>query len=336
MPTAKPNTKLPDGIEIFKPGSVVDDSGVAHNFSEADLVAMAKAYNPKLREAPLTVGHPADNLPAYGWVSGLAINAAGRLTMNTRDVEPQFAEMVLTKRFKKRSASFYPPAHSNNPVPGSWYLRHVANLGARQPAVSGLADIPDFADNAQGLVNFSEVFNPTTPEIDMDKELQDQLDAANKLAADRQKELDAANAATKAANDKLAQFAETAKKQRHDGHVSFAEGEVKAGRLLPKDKGSAVAVLDLLADAQPVSFSEGDTTKTLSPADWLKGLITSAKPVVSFGEHAPGNLPAAGLATKDMTDAEVDKLTREYMAANKVTNYAEAIKAVTASFTTSL
>lgn len=347
----KPPAALPDGIEIFRAGRHIDDQGTAHQFSEADLDGMAASYDPALREAPLTVGHPENNLPAYGWVKGVARNASGALVMNPHQVEPQFAEMVHAGRFKKRSASFYPPAAPNNPTPGKWYLRHVAFLGAQPPAVAGLKDIQfSTADAAaDGAVSFSEsvtaapAFTPPvhhqekptmTPE-----EMQAKIDAANKSAEAANKAAEEAKAAKEAAEKKatdattqLASFAETAKAQRHAGHVSFAEGEVKAGRLLPKDKGAAVAVLNLLAESQPVEFSEGDTTKKVTPVEWLKGLITSAKPVVSFGEHAPGAGYQSGAgSSKGKTDAEIDTDAKAYARQNKV-SYAEALDAVT-SFT---
>lgn len=335
MPTpapSKPAAALPDGIEIFRAGSHIDDAGGIHEFSEADIAGMVASYDPALREAPLTVGHPASNLPAYGWVASLKRNADGRLAMDTRAVEPQFAEMVRDQRFPKRSSSFYPPSHPNNPKPGGWYLRHVAFLGAQPPAIAGLKDIQFAeADNA-GAVNFSEAPTTTTPKDTMDKEMQAQLDAANKVTADLNAALLVSQAATQAANAKLASFAEAAKVQRTAGHVSFAEGEVKAGRLLPKDQGAAVAVLDLLAESQPVEFSEGNTTQKVTPAEWLKGLIANARPVVSFGEHAPGagHQPGAGSA-KGKTDAEIDTAAKAYARQNKV-SYAEALGAVT-SFT---
>ena len=71
-PATLPST-LPDGIEIFRAGRHLDDAGVAHHFSEADLDGMAASYSPALREAPLTVGHPKDNLPAYGWVKAVTL-----------------------------------------------------------------------------------------------------------------------------------------------------------------------------------------------------------------------------------------------------------------------
>ena len=128
-------------IEVFRAGTHLDDRGGLHHFSEADLNGMVSSYNPALREAPLTVGHPEDNLPAYGWVKGVSREANGVLAVAVHRLEPQFAEMVQAGRFSKRSASFYQPQSPHNPTPGRWYLRHVAFLGARQPAVAGLKDI---------------------------------------------------------------------------------------------------------------------------------------------------------------------------------------------------
>lgn len=350
MPTPAPNkpaaAALPDGIEIFRAGRHLDDQGVAHHFSEADLAGMAASYNPALREAPLTVGHPKDNLPAYGWVKTVARNAAGVLTIAPHNVEPQFAEMVAARRFPKRSASFYPPQAPNNPTPGNWYLRHVAFLGAQPPAIAGLKDIQFSESDASGAVNFSEPITDTTPpqEIDdMSKELQAQLDEANaKLQAETtartNAEADAA-AHKKTASEAQAQatsFAEKARADRKAGFVSFAEGQVQAGRLLPKDKDMAVATLDALADSAPVEFAEGDTTRKVSPAQWLQDLIAGAKPVVNFGEFAPANTQQLQQiqpgAAKGKTDAEIDTAAKAYARAHKV-DYAEALGAVTTSFT---
>ena len=363
MPTATPSTAaqiatlptpLPGGIEIFRAGRHIDDAGVAHHFSDADVDGMAASYNPALREAPLTVGHPADNLPAYGWVKSVARNAAGVLAITPHNVEPQFAEMVAARRFPKRSASFYPPQAPNNPTPGKWYLRHVAFLGAQPPAIAGLKDIQFSAGDADGAVNFSESVIPAIPVTttetvtqesdDMSKELQDKLD---KATADLQAEKAArataeANAATatQAATDAKAQatsFAEKARTDRKAGFVSFAEAQVKAGTLLPKDKDMAVATLDALADATPVQFSEGSgsaaVTRTVSHAQWLQDLIAQAKPAVSFGEFAPGNATQVQPgAAHGKSDAEIDQAAQAYMRQHKV-DYAEALTAVTSSFT---
>ncbi|MES2948665.1 MAG: hypothetical protein V4858_08995 [Pseudomonadota bacterium] len=321
-------TSLVPQIEIFYAGRHTDDSGTVHNFSDADVAGMVSSYDPAQREASLCIGHPAGDLPAYGWVKGLGINATGRLVMDTHQVQPQFAEMVDRKLFKKRSASFYPPSHPNNPKPGNWYLRHVAFLGAQPPAIAGLADFAE--GDSTGTVNFSEsLFNQE--QLRMSKELQDQLAASQAQAAAADAARTKAEGEAAEAQTKLARFAEAAQRERVAGFTSFCEAQIKAGVLLPKEKDAAVAVMTTLADAKEVSFSEGGATRTVSAVDWLKDLITRAKPVVSFGEHAAGN-GGDGQARKDMSDADVDKLAREHAAKHNV-NYAEAIRAVTVSFT---
>lgn len=346
MPSKKPATApasatLPDGIEIFRPGRHTDDQGIAHHFSEADVDGMAASYNPALREAPLTVGHPKDNLPAYGWVKAVSRNAAGVLAITPHNVEPQFAEMVADKRFPKRSASFYPPQAPNNPTPGKWYLRHVAFLGAQPPAIAGLKDIQFSEDDAGGAVSFSEIETaPSTPQESLSmteaeiKAMQEQLAAEKKAREEAEAKAAAEAKRATAAEAATASFAEKAKAERTAGYVSFAESQVTAGRLLPKDKDMAVATLNALADAQPVEFAEGDATRKVSPAQWLQDLITKAQPAVSFGEFAPGH--AAGQvqpgAAKGKSDAEIDQAAKAYMRQHKV-DYSEALGAVTSSFT---
>jgi len=330
---------LPAGIEIFRAGTHIDDQGVSHVFTEADVAGMAASYNPATREAPLTIGHPEHNLPAYGWVQSVGRTAAGVLTINPHKVEPQFAEMVAAGRFSKRSASFYPPAAPNNPTPGKWYLRHVAFLGAQPPAIAGLKDIQFSEDDAGGAVSFSEPVSAATPttqeplsmtEAEI-KALQEKLAAEEKARAAADAKAQAAEEKAKTAEASAASFAERAKADRKAGFVSFAEGQVKAGTLLPKDKDMAVATLDLLADAQPVQFSEGDTTKKVSPAQWLQDLIASAKPLVNFSEFAGGGSAVVTGSASGKTDAEIDQAARSYMQKNQV-NYADALTAVT-SFT---
>lgn len=141
-------------IQIFKPGKRTAMSGVTLDFSDADLQATAAAYDPAKHEAPLVVGHPKHDDPAYGWTSSLAY-ADGALEAMPSQVNADFADMVDAGAFKKVSASFYLPDAPNNPVPGVYYLRHIGFLGAQAPAVKGLRN-PEFADAEEGVVEFSE------------------------------------------------------------------------------------------------------------------------------------------------------------------------------------
>ncbi|MCM8625528.1 peptidase [Accumulibacter sp.] len=137
-------------MQIFKAGRHTAMSGAVLSFSDADLRACAAAYDPAKHEAPIVVGHPQTDDPAFGWIERLDF-AGGSLEALPRQIDPAFAELVEAGRFKKISASFYLPEAPGNPVPGVFYLRHVGFLGAQPPAIKGLRPAA-FADSEPGLV----------------------------------------------------------------------------------------------------------------------------------------------------------------------------------------
>ena len=151
MPGATPPAS---SLQIFKSGRHTTAAGEVLAFSDADLAAAAAAYDPAVSEAPLVVGHPAMDGPAYGWVGALATDGSA-LEAQPRDVDPQFAELVNRRAYSKISAAFYRPDDPVNPKPGVWYLRHVGFLGAAAPAVKGLRT-PTFAGDESSAVEFSE------------------------------------------------------------------------------------------------------------------------------------------------------------------------------------
>lgn len=129
-------------FSIFRKGKHTASSGTTLEFSADQLKAAVAAYDPELHEAPIVVGHPKDNHPAYGWVKALAYNEeTGEVEVDPAQVDPAFDEMVEAGRFKKRSASWYLPDSPNNPKPGTLYIRHVGFLGAQPPAVKGLKEV---------------------------------------------------------------------------------------------------------------------------------------------------------------------------------------------------
>ena len=143
-----------DRIAIFKTGHYAAASGETLDATADYVRAIAAAYDPALHEAPVVIGHPKDNAPAYGWVRALTFDeGSGTLYADLAQVEPQFAALLADGRFKKRSASIYAPDHPNNPTPGKPYLRHVGFLGAQPPAVKGLAD---FAAAAAPVYEFGD------------------------------------------------------------------------------------------------------------------------------------------------------------------------------------
>lgn len=149
-------TKL---IEIFKAGKHIAADGSEINFSAADVADIAANYNPDLHEAPIVIGHPKDNSPAFGWVKKLIVSAGDKvLQAMPAQLNADFVEAVKTGAYKKISASIYTKESPNNPTPGHFYLRHVGFLGAQPPAIKGLAAV-EFAENDQTVemeLDFSE------------------------------------------------------------------------------------------------------------------------------------------------------------------------------------
>lgn len=146
-------------FQIFKPGTHTSASGQTLDFGDDVVARSMRVYDPAIHEAPIVIGHPKDNGPAYGWVDKLEY-ADGVMVAHPKDVDPEFAEMVAGKKFKKRSASFYSPGSANHPLKGTtdhdtYYLRHVGFLGAAAPAVKGLKDV-EFAADDDGVVEFVE------------------------------------------------------------------------------------------------------------------------------------------------------------------------------------
>ena len=141
---------------IFRKGRHTASSGATLDFSENALRDAVAAYDPKLHEAPIVVGHPKDNHPAYGWVGSLSFDeSTGEIVAEPAQVDADFAEMVAAGRFKKRSASWYLPDAPGNPKPGTLYLRHVGFLGAQPPAVKGLRDV-SFSASDEGVIEFAD------------------------------------------------------------------------------------------------------------------------------------------------------------------------------------
>jgi len=143
-------------LNIFKAGTHTSNEGAVIDFAEELLVRSAAAYDPEIHEAPIVIGHPRTDDPAYGWIKGLAYNEQTGMEAEPHQVNPDFADMVNGGAFKKISASFYTPDSPVNPVPGVYYLRHVGFLGAQPPAIKGMR-APSFSEQDEGVVAFDEL-----------------------------------------------------------------------------------------------------------------------------------------------------------------------------------
>lgn len=119
-----------DWVEIFRAGTHTDSQGREATYTVEDLDQIITNHS-EADSAPIVIGHPKTDDPAYGWTAKLKRNGDSLLA-KFRDVEPQFAEAVEAGRYRKRSVRLVKAAQG-------WVLGHVGFLGAARPAISGLA-----------------------------------------------------------------------------------------------------------------------------------------------------------------------------------------------------
>lgn len=127
-------------IEVFKAGTFTDMGGGVQTITEADLQMIAGGYDRNLAPAPVVIGHPQADMPAYAWVETLYVER-GVLKATLEDTVSEFADAVKAGRYKKVSISLFLPGSPANPKPGTMYLKHVGFLGAAAPAVPGLKPV---------------------------------------------------------------------------------------------------------------------------------------------------------------------------------------------------
>lgn len=64
-------------IHFFRAGTHTASDGRTLSFSQSDLAKIAAAYNPATHEAPIVVGHPKTDAPAFGWVERIEARPDG-------------------------------------------------------------------------------------------------------------------------------------------------------------------------------------------------------------------------------------------------------------------
>ena len=115
-------------FDIFKIGNHTDSKGTTSEFTNADLESVVSNFSAK--KAPLVIGHPKVDCPAWGWTSALKI-VDGVLFAKAEDVSAEFAAAVQDKRYPNRSVRL-------NKTDNGYELGHIGFLGGQPPAVEGL------------------------------------------------------------------------------------------------------------------------------------------------------------------------------------------------------
>ncbi len=341
--TSKPS--LTDGwVEIFRAGTY----GNKGSFSAEDIDRVVRSYDPSFHEAPVCVGHPADDTPAFGWTAELKRDGDSLLA-KFKDVDPAFAEAVRDRRYPKRSAAFYKGADGK--ISG---LRHVAFLGGQPPEVKGLKEI-NFGDNGR---TFTEVDFEEEAVATGDKTVKEQIaeffselfgnkggaaQAATFSERDAQALVDRAVAAAvqplqakitaqeKALAEQKAEFAERERKlltQEIKGRAGeLIAGLKQKGKWIPAfDKmGLGVIFQELAKQTETIEFGEGDAKKTLPLADLLAQFVEGLPSIVPTGRLSNGAPTAAPNAS--VKDDALTAAARALQKAKDIT-FSEALDQV--------
>ncbi len=154
---ALPTVDLTD-VEILRTGGpyrgVGSPDGGDH-ITEDHLEAMARNFRDLRGEidAPNKVGHIANQrdvtgpefldgsgAPALGWLDNVR-REGDRLLADIKDVPEKFADLIKAGAYRKRSVEFLDRYTDREGRAREWVLTGLAWLGARRPAVSGLADV---------------------------------------------------------------------------------------------------------------------------------------------------------------------------------------------------
>ena len=129
-------------IDICRAGTWRDLQGRDVRLDEDRLdriVASHAAADP----APVVVGHPETDAPAYAWIDGLR-RVGDRLQAKLRDIAPPFRDAVEAGHYAGRSIALQGDT-----------LRHLGFLGGRAPAVPGLAPTC-FASAPETVIAFTD------------------------------------------------------------------------------------------------------------------------------------------------------------------------------------
>jgi hypothetical protein len=302
-------------FEIFRSGLHTDSNGNQKEWTEEDLNRIAKTYNDQTaHEAPLVIGHPETNQPAYGWVESLKVEGS-KLLAKASQIVPEFVEALKSGLFKKRSISLYP----------DMLLRHVGFLGAMPPAVKGLADL-EFSTEPDCLtIDFDEEISGKTITIEPESKSNQKTEPEGSDIQVQQfnEQLAIKDSRIKELETNISKMESSARLKDFNQMLT---NKVKSGNITPAQSEILLSFFNEIEqwNLTLVSFAESK-----HPRDFLKEFIEKQP---RFLPEQPV-IPTTEPEEKTLSVDEVAKNAREYVEKQqkngKTVTYAEAVKAVT-------
>lgn len=283
------------------------------------IAAAASAYDPESQPAPIVIGHPRNDSPAHGIISGARAEGSN-LYLKLKNLGQAVLEGVRNSELVSRSIAFWDPHHPSNPTPGQYSIRHLGFLGAQAPGIPNMGALKFSAEGdlvAEGDPAEAVVFAPaatpvqviTEPPADRGQSSGKDFAVTDEEAQalkDRLAKLEGENTQLRTEAASAAQFAAQARTAAITGRVDKL---VEAGRLAADSKGSVVAMLAALPAT--LEFSANDKADSATRVlDFIDSLNFSATPAdTSKTPKTPQE--QAEFGAKDAAKAASDALAAE-------------------------
>lgn len=338
-----------DWVEVFQGGKHTDSSGQSHTWTRDDLDQIIANHN-AAEPAPLVIGHPQTDSPAWGWTSALK-RVGGKLLAKFNQVPQAVVDAVREGRYRNRSVKL---AHTAD----GWKLIHVGLLGAAPPAVEGLAAIAFEAEPAgvtyqfdaldaagmnliargmqklreliiahfgqdeadryvpqADIDNLSSVADAQAASVDDDADDQPQAAAAFAAQAEEDRKMDEKlkadlDAATARATEAEKKLAEFAARDRTAAAKAKVDALVAAGKLLPAQAAGLAEFIASEPEAATFEFSAGTEKLNRPRNEFLFALLDSLPKQIELNRRTEGG---------DVVDrgdaAAIEKAAKEYQKA---------------------
>jgi hypothetical protein len=265
-------------VAILKAGRFVALDGTQVEFAGQDLARLAENYDPVWQAATLNIDH-ANSGPALGRVEALRYDGE-YLRADLAGVPVELAEQVDAGRYPFRSAEVYRDVDGRGP-----YLRALALLGAKSPAVRGLPTMPPSTDSAE-THRESRWPLATGP---MPRRTGTVISIKSEVAMSTQNNVEDASRADPVllAEENLRLSEENRRLKQTEQRRSialFLSGLRESGRLTPAIEHTGVEALLLSAEESGavVQLADGSTQPM---ADVLRNLLGALPVAVELGER---------------------------------------------------
>jgi hypothetical protein len=295
---------MDDFIEIFRSGEQTDSQGNTRLWTEDDLdQVVANHADERFGSAPIVVGHPKTDDPAYGWTSELK-KVGNTLLAKFKEINPAFEKLVREGAFKKRSVRLIEGEHG-------WTLAHIGFLGAAAPAVEGLKPI-NFNTNIvysdfEVVMEEKTDYQADNPQVDFT------IEYAKAHARIRELEFE---------------LAKEVKQRQHASMKAKVDQWVATGKLLPAQVVGLTDFMLSLTDSS-FEFTTGDHIKRMEPVQWFSDFVNSLPTqiqTVTVDATPPVDPPdpdPVALALK------ISDYVIEQKAKGRIVGYPQALHAVT-------